>query len=373
LRPAVSGFPTGNLRLPARWPSVMLRVVLSLPVAAIALAVAFRHVQSAALADAFFAMRWGAALIAVTLAVLLIGARVLRWAVLVQAITPLPLGEIARVGALGFMAIDLFPARLGELVRPGLLARRDAVPVSATLATIVVERLLDLTAVLACLLGSLWLAHLPGVVITIAGRQMDLAVGGRNAVLVLLAFLGLPLVTCLLAGEAGLRLLEASGCLLPAVLAAPMLRAARTFSGALRMIGRPATLVQSVAVTVLIWLLVDAVSFAVIRAVGLDEIGAAQATLVMVVVSLTLLLPSPAGGLGVFEAGGVAGLSLFGVAPATAAAYAIAVHATHVAVCTLIGAIVIARDRTPLADLWRAGTTLPPIEALQDPRHGRAA
>lgn len=341
------------------WRAIGIRVLLSLPIATVALALAFRSVEATALRATLLAMRWSALGAAVACAPFVVGVRIIRWVVLVRAIAPIAVGEIARVGALGYMAIDLFPVRLGELVRPALLSARNPVPIGGVLATIVVERLLDLIAILTGLLAALWLAKLPGVMITIAGRPMDLAVEGRNAVLVLLFLLGTPVVTLLLAGEAGLRLLAIPARLLPEILATPLFRTARSFVEALRTIGQPMVLIKALGLTALVWLLVDAVSFAIIRAVQLDQIDAAQATLVMVVMSLALLLPSPVGGLGVFEAGGVAGLSLFGVAPAPAAAYAIAVHAIHVGTVVVIGALVLARDGVRWRELWQAGAGPP--------------
>jgi uncharacterized protein (TIRG00374 family) len=71
-------------------------------------------------------------------------ARIFRWSYLVC-----PLGDdvdsmtVHRVCTVGFTAIILLPLRLGELVRPYLLARRTQLPMSAVLATAVVERVID--------------------------------------------------------------------------------------------------------------------------------------------------------------------------------------------------------------------------------------
>ncbi len=52
---------------------------------------------------------------------------------------------------IGFAASAVLPARAGEVIRPYLLARREGLSATATFATIIVERILDLVAVLMLL------------------------------------------------------------------------------------------------------------------------------------------------------------------------------------------------------------------------------
>ena len=62
---------------------------------------------------------------------------------------PLPIRPLFRATALGFMAINVLPLRLGELARPWLLGRETEVRGSAALGTLVLERAIDFTAVVA--------------------------------------------------------------------------------------------------------------------------------------------------------------------------------------------------------------------------------
>ena len=52
---------------------------------------------------------------------------------------------------IGFAALGVLPARAGDVLRPYLLARQERLSVTATMATIVIERVLDLVAVLLLL------------------------------------------------------------------------------------------------------------------------------------------------------------------------------------------------------------------------------
>ncbi len=73
-----------------------------------------------------------------------VAVRTFRWQILLRPILPrsnwLRLFEVV---VIGYMANDVLPARLGEVVRAFVLDRREKVTKSATLGTIVVERIFD--------------------------------------------------------------------------------------------------------------------------------------------------------------------------------------------------------------------------------------
>ena len=55
-------------------------------------------------------------------------------------------------------ALSILPARVGDLLRPYLVARQDSLPFTSTFATIVMERVLDLIAVLALMAIYVWVS-----------------------------------------------------------------------------------------------------------------------------------------------------------------------------------------------------------------------
>jgi uncharacterized membrane protein YbhN (UPF0104 family) len=54
-----------------------------------------------------------------------------------------PTKEVFSVVAIGYMGNNIFPARAGELLRSIVLKRRYGIPISASLASIIVERIID--------------------------------------------------------------------------------------------------------------------------------------------------------------------------------------------------------------------------------------
>src|SRR5205807_73025 len=77
--------------------------------------------------------------------------RAIRWRVLLGAIRSVETGSLVSATFIGMMANNLLPARLGEVVRAWVLARREEMPVPTVLASIMVERLLDVLAALTIL------------------------------------------------------------------------------------------------------------------------------------------------------------------------------------------------------------------------------
>ncbi|HUF49160.1 MAG TPA: lysylphosphatidylglycerol synthase transmembrane domain-containing protein [Vicinamibacterales bacterium] len=92
------------------------------------------------------------AAVVVTFQTYLIRAR--RWQSLLAPIGPTAFRTAFRTTVIGFAVSFLVP-RAGEVVRPYLLARQEKLPASATFATIIVERLLDLVTVLLLFAASL--------------------------------------------------------------------------------------------------------------------------------------------------------------------------------------------------------------------------
>ena len=70
-------------------------------------------------------------------------ARTWRWHYMLRAIKPISLGRLFPVVCIGYMGNNIYPARAGELSRAYVLRRKEGVSVSASLATILVERIFD--------------------------------------------------------------------------------------------------------------------------------------------------------------------------------------------------------------------------------------
>src|SRR5262249_32882666 len=120
--------------------------------------------------------------------------RAVRWRSLIASPRPLGTGSLFSATMIGFMANNVLPFRLGEFVRPWALARREGMSKTTLLATIVVERAVDMLTLLG-ILGISLLVH-PFSDTTEGGRMVKAGAG----VLLVLCF-GLTFVVILLESQ----------------------------------------------------------------------------------------------------------------------------------------------------------------------------
>ena len=90
--------------------------------------------------------------------------RALRWQFILLPVGRVRHSSVLLTTAVGYAALSLLPARMGDLIRPLLLARRERVPVSATIASVLTERVFDLwSVVLFFLIFIVWPPDMPNL------------------------------------------------------------------------------------------------------------------------------------------------------------------------------------------------------------------
>lgn len=70
-------------------------------------------------------------------------ARTWRWYYMLRPLKRVPLQHLFPVVCIGYFGNNVYPARAGEVLRAYVLKRKEGVPISASLATILVERVFD--------------------------------------------------------------------------------------------------------------------------------------------------------------------------------------------------------------------------------------
>lgn len=123
------------------------RIGVSLVLMVLLLAIFLWNVNLEQVGSAMRQARPGLIVAAVAIALLNYYLRAIRWQLILR-----PVGRVRHSGAViavavGYAAMTLLPARVGDLIRPIVLARREKLPFSGTLASIFTERLFDLWTV----------------------------------------------------------------------------------------------------------------------------------------------------------------------------------------------------------------------------------
>ena len=267
--------------------------------------------------------------------------RVGRWQRLLA-----PLGEVrfapaARATFIGFATSAVLPGRLGEVLRPYLLARRARFSASATLATVVLERVLDLVTVV--LLLGFFLLFFTGDL-----RHTDPQVLARIKMGGLVAAVGAGAMLALIVGAARApdrvaRVVAQLERRLPHRVGAAVGRFVTRFSTGLGIAREPGRFLEAFAWSLPVWLGVCASVWFVCQAFGI-ALPPGGSLLVMVLMVLGVSVPTPAG-IGGFHAAFQIGVTGFYGAPVDAAVgAALVLHAVSFGPVTLLGIVWMARD-----------------------------
>jgi uncharacterized protein (TIRG00374 family) len=142
----------------------ILRAAVGAAISIVALWLVLRGVDLARTADvlAHADPRW-IALAAVCVATDL-AFRALRWQRLLRPVAVVRYGPMLGYLLVGYLANNILPARLGELVRSHYLGDREGISRASALGTVVVERIVDLVAVVAIASTALLVLSVRGIV-----------------------------------------------------------------------------------------------------------------------------------------------------------------------------------------------------------------
>jgi glycosyltransferase 2 family protein len=253
--------------------------------------------------------------------------RALRWQRLLRPIATVRYPAMLGYLLIGYLANNVLPARLGELVRSHYLGDREGISRASALGTVVVERIVDLVAVVAIASTALLVLSVRGVVAS------AVLVGAGVAGLFLVA-LALGIVAHRLPGADRVRV---------AVERWPQVRKlAGSLQGGLAVAGRPRTLAEALAVSACAWTVAILAWAAVGQSIGL-HLSIGQAALIASGVALASAVPAGPSNLGTFELAAVEIGKAIGVPADSAFALALIVHAAILVVTSVGGAVALAR------------------------------
>jgi glycosyltransferase 2 family protein len=267
----------------------IIQIALGLACTVLFLALALYRVRFGAISGALANAdpTWIAAAIMAYAANLSLRAR--RWQIILQPVAPISYRLVARALVVGYGLNSVMPARLGELFRAEFFKKTAGLSRVWGLTSIVVERLFDGLAVVACLgAGLFFAAHTSGVLVEV------LATGG--------VLFGIILVAAL--------------CLATPVISLAFLRFPG-LSAQLAMIRRGFAILRTwrtmeVAVLTVILYVPDALSlWCIVRAVGV-VLGLPDTLVLVGAASLSTLVPSGPAFLGTLQFGYAAAIEFAG-------------------------------------------------------------
>lgn len=253
--------------------------------------------------------------------------RAIRWQRLIAPIKPVPLRRLSGYMLVGYLANNVLPARLGELVRSHYLGDREGISRSATLGTVIVERVVDTIVLVGIGAAAILILNVRGVVV--------------SAILVGVALAGL-LVVALALALAAHRL--------------PGARRMATFLGrwprvkgialrlrdGLRVAALPRTVAAAAILSVAAWSCTVVAVLAVGQALGI-QLTVGEGALLAAGTNLATAVPSGPGYLGTFEYAGQTIAVAFGLPASSGLALALLTHVLTLVVSSAGGVVALVR------------------------------
>jgi uncharacterized protein (TIRG00374 family) len=237
---------------------------------------------------------------------------------------------------IGFMGNNLLPLRIGDLARAFIAARKENATASAMLATVVIERLLDVFAILI-MLGVIFF-HLP------LPRWI------ANGFLLMLALGALAWIALLSMNRLSAVISVWSSRLLPVRHQGNIRQLFDSFFAGLAAMRNKKNLAIATLLSIPIWTTYALGTYAALNACNID-VPFSASWVVLAFVGIGVSLPSAPGFVGTFQFFTVAALALFSVDRQTAFGYSVLHHLSQYIPVTLFGWILLIKEQMSLGDL----------------------
>ncbi len=274
-------------------------------------------------------------------------ARTWRWHYMLRPLKQVPLARLFPVVCIGYFGNNVYPARAGEVLRAYVLKRKEGVPISASLATILVERVFD--GLVMLLFVFIALPFAPSLE---EYRQfvtlISLAFFAALAVFFWAAFqpdrvrgvyfrLGHPLV--------------------PARFRPRVEDMVNRFLEGIHFMSRPADVLMTFFTSVIIWLAETVKYWFVMHAFSFS-VSFLVLMLMNGIVNLATTLPAAPGYVGTFDTPGIGVLTAFGVDKDLATGYTFVLHAALWFPITALGAYYMWREHVKWEEIDRTAEVL---------------
>jgi uncharacterized protein (TIRG00374 family) len=270
--------------------------------------------------------------------------RAWRWKAILEPVAEVPFRSRFAAITIGFMGNNLLPARIGEFMRAYSLSRMEPVPIVASFASLVIERLFDAVLVIVLLFVSMSLPGYPDV-IRFDGFSMT---GAARGAAIFVGVLVLVLASLVLFPRRAVAVLEKAAAVLPRSFRRPLIDGLKTFLDGVAMLRNPRLLLRTTGWSIVLWVFNGIGCWFAFRAFGLD-FSFSAALFVQSAIALAVSVPSGPGFFGVFQfAASLVLHDMWGAPLDSVLAFAIGFHLAGFIPVTFIG----------LYYAWRTGLSI---------------
>jgi glycosyltransferase 2 family protein len=296
---------------------------------------------------------------AVTIYFMAVWGRTWRWHYLLRPLKEIPLGRLFPVVVIGYMGNNVYPFRAGEVIRAYVLKRNEDVQITASLATIIVERIFDGVVMLLFVFVALPFANIE------QDWLRTLIILGS------LAFFSALLVFFVMAlnPERARRIYSyVIARLIPKRFQTRILHVADHFMEGLASLRHPRDLFMTFLASVFIWITETTKYWFVMHAFNF-QVSFFVLMLMTAVVNLATTLPTAPGYIGTFDGPGIKILEAFGVEKNLATGYTLVLHAALWLPITLLGFFYLARQGLSWRSFSEASQVVATEKQLEESTH----
>lgn len=310
------------------------RFWVGLIISAVFLYLAFHKVDLQQVLTAFKSVRVGYILLAIIIYFFGLWVRAYRWKFLVNPVKSVPNTRLFIILIIGYMANNVLPLRMGDIYRAYLLGKKEQISKSASLATIVVERLFDGLSMLVFLL------------IGILALQSLFTSWERTVLLVSSIILfGMLIVLLLIIWFRSLAepIFHWLAKMLPVTFGQKIMHWSTAFLDGLAVLKSGPVILSVLFYSLLSWLIEAVMYYLVAVSMGMN-LPSYASPIILAVSNLGMMIPSSPGAVGTFEFFAAKSTTLFTGNPASSLSYAILVHALWVIPLTILGLVYMMKE-----------------------------
>ncbi len=305
----------------------MKKIIIGISISIFLLLWAFWGVEWNLIGKSLGQVRWVYIFIYLMILLALQAIRSIRWQILLSPLLRVEQNVLFPITSVGFLAILYFPVRSGELVRPYLLSQQKNISLSAALATIVLERILDLVTILVFIIFTAFSAQLPKWVLGAGYLAAAL-------VLVILTFMALFILKESLVMKIFQKIFKPFSSRITERINNFIL----SFNRGAHILFNWRVMISSFIASIALWGGVAISNYMMFYAFSLS-LPFLAALVLVVIIDLGLFIPAAPGFVGSFQFFCTAGLALFGVQKESALSYSILTHALQLLMVTALGLI----------------------------------
>jgi len=332
---------------------MVISLVIGLTISGVAMYFSFRNIPFSDLIAYLKTIQYLWLIPASVIVILSYAVRAVRWRILAAPVVKLGYIEAFNLTMTGFMLNCILPARVGEIVRPAAIMKNHGVPFPAGVATIIAERIFDMIFLIIFMAVCLSTVHISSDIsytykeYTLNRATLEAVASGMVKLCVF--FVAIIFAVCF---EKSRKIISGIIHFLPKLtsfagkgfsekvqkyISTPVDKALHNIASGFQAIKRFDQMLLCLLLSFLVWALLALSYYVFAQGCPGMNLSLLEISAVMVIICFVIALPSAPGFWGIWEAGSIFAVSIFGVNMEQAAGYSLANHALQIFPVIIVG------------------------------------